>query len=222
VTSTERRYVPAAGRAGLTGIYDRAVALTMRERRWRPRLRDRIAARLAPGGRVVDVGAGNGTLAIALAALRPDVEVIAVDGDLEVLRLAQRRPGAERVTWRQGLAGTLELEDANADAVVMSLLLHHLDLGTKRRALADARRVLGPDGWLHVADWGRPQDPAMRAAFAVLQLIDGREETRDHAAGRLPGFLTEAGFPDVERYGRLRTGWGSLELLEARARGGGP
>jgi SAM-dependent methyltransferase len=222
VTSTERRYVPAAGRAGLTGIYDLAVALTMRERRWRPRLRDRIAARLPPGGRVVDVGAGTGTIAIALAALRPDADVIAVDGDPEALRLAQRKPGAERVTWRQGLAGKLELEDANADAVVMSLLLHHLDPATKRRALADARRVLGPDGWLHVADWGRPQDPAMRAAFAVLQLSDGREGTRDHSAGRLPGFLTEAGIPDVERYGQLRTSWGSLELLEARARGGAP
>jgi SAM-dependent methyltransferase len=221
VSSAERRYVPAAGRAGLTGIYDRAVALTMRERRWRPRLRDRIAARLPPGGRVVDVGAGTGTLAIALAALRPDAEVIAVDGDPEALRLAQRKSGAERVTWRNGLAGALELEDASADAVVMSLLLHHLDPDAKRRALADARRLLGPDAWLHVADWGRPQDPAMRAAFAVLRLIDGREGTRDHAAGRLPGFLAEAGFPDVERYGRLRTGWGSLELLEARA-GGGP
>lgn len=137
------------------------------------------------------------------------------------LRLAQRKPGAERVTWRQGLAETLELEDANADAVVMSLLLHHLDPATKRRALADARRLLGPDGWLHVADWGRPQDPAMRAAFALLQLIDGKAGTRDHAAGRLPDLLAESGFQDVERYGRLRSGWGSLELLAARARGGG-
>jgi hypothetical protein len=29
------RYVPAAGRASLTGLYDPIVALTMRERRWR-------------------------------------------------------------------------------------------------------------------------------------------------------------------------------------------
>ena len=213
----DSRYVPAAGRAGLTGLYDTVLALTMREGRWRPRLCARIAAQLARGGRIVDVGAGTGTLAIALAALCPDAEVIAVDGDAEVLRLAQRKPGADRVTWRQGLAGQLDLEDASTDAVVMSLLLHHLDPGAKQRALTDARRVLRPDRGLHVADWGRPQDPVMRAAFAVVQLIDGIEGTRDHAAGRLPAFLAQAGFSGVERYARLRTGWGSLELLEARA-----
>jgi len=141
--------------------------------------------------------------------------VIAVDGDAAVLRLAQRKPGADRVTWHRGLAGELDLDDATADAVVMSLLLHHLDPRAKHRALTDARRVLRPDGRLHVADWGKPHDPVMRAAFGVLQLIDGIQGTHDHAAGRLPAFLAHAGFPHVERYGRLRTGWGSLELLEA-------
>jgi ubiquinone/menaquinone biosynthesis C-methylase UbiE len=215
VNSADPRFVPAAGRAALTGVYDTVLALTMREGRWRPRLSDRIAEHLPHGGRIIDVGAGTGTLAIALAALRPDAEVIAVDGDAEVLRLAQRKPGADLVAWHQGLAGTLDLENASADAVVMSLLLHHLDPDAKHRALTDVRRVLRPDGWLHVADWGRPQDPLMRVAFGALQRIDGIEGTRDHAAGRLPAFLAHAGFPAVERYRRLRTGWGSLELLEA-------
>jgi ubiquinone/menaquinone biosynthesis C-methylase UbiE len=215
MAGAESRYVPALGVAALTGLYDTVLALTMRERRWRPRLCDRIAAHVPRGGRIIDVGAGTGTLAIAIAARRPDAQVIAVDGDPEVLQLAQRKPGAERVTWRQGLAGALELEDASADAVVMSLLLHHLDPGAKHRALTDARRVLRPEGRLHVADWGRPHDSVMRAAFAVVQLIDGRDGTRDHAAGRLPAFLAHTGFPVVERYGRLRTGFGSLDLLEA-------
>lgn len=33
---TEERYVPAAGRGWLTRLYDPAMALTMRERVWRP------------------------------------------------------------------------------------------------------------------------------------------------------------------------------------------
>ena len=211
------RYVPALGPAAFTGLYDTVLALTMRERRWRPRLCERIAAHVPRGGRIVDVGAGTGTLAIAVAARRPDARVIAVDGDPEVLRLARRKPGAERVSWRPGLAGELELEDASADAVVMSLLLHHLDGAGKHRALSDARRVLRPDGRLHVADWGRPHDPVMRAGFGGVQFLDGRDGTRDHAAGRLPAFLAQAGFARVERYGRLRTGFGSLDLIEARA-----
>ena len=41
---TEQRYVPAAGRAWLTALYDPLMALTMRERAFRPAL---IAAVLA-------------------------------------------------------------------------------------------------------------------------------------------------------------------------------
>jgi ribosomal protein L11 methylase PrmA len=76
-------YVPALGLAAFTGFYDTVLALMMRERRWRPRLCERIAAHVPRGGRIVDVGAGTGTLAIAVAARRPDAQVIAVDGDPE-------------------------------------------------------------------------------------------------------------------------------------------
>ena len=66
-----------------------------------------------------------------------------------------------------------------------------------------------------LADWGRPHDLVMRAAFSIVQLSDGIDGTRDHAAGRLPEFIAEAGFHHVERYQRLRTCFGSLELIEA-------
>lgn len=213
------RYVPAAGRLMPTGLYDMSIALTMRENRWRPLLVQQLVAAVPPGGRVLDVGAGTGTLALAVAAARPDVEVVACDGDPDVLRLAQAKPGAERVTWQQGLAGELALPDAHTDAVVMSLVLHHLGPAAKRRALLDVRRVLRPGGVLHVSDWGRPTTPLLRAGFLALQVLDGFEGTRDHAAGRLPDFLSKTGFEDVRRYRRLRTVWGSLELLAARTPG---
>jgi len=217
VTGATEPYVRAAGRFGSAGFYDRSMAVTMREARWRPALCDGVLAGVPAGGRVLDVGAGTGTLAVALAAARPDAEVIALDGDPEALALAAALPGAERVTWRRGLAGELDLPDGSVDAAVMSLVLHHLGPETKRRALADVRRVLRPGARLHVADWGRPATPALRATFLVLQLLDGFEPTRDHAAGRLPGLLREAGFEDVGRHGRLRTVWGTLERLQATA-----
>jgi hypothetical protein len=56
----------------------------------------------------------------------------------------------------------------------------------------------------------------MRAAFLVLQAIDGFSNTRAHAAGRLPSIIGAGGFTGVTTYARLRTAWGSLELLEAQ------
>ena len=210
------RYVPAAGRIGSTRLYDASIALTMREDRWRPLLRDRALSSVPAQGHIVDVGAGTGTLAISLAAARPDVAVTAVDGDARILALAQAKTGAEPVRWRSGLADDLPLEADSADAVVMSLVLHHLGTDAKRRALTEIARVLRPGGWLHVADWGRPATPLLRASFFVLQVIDGFEGTHDHAAGRVPELIGAAGFSDVQRYRRLRTAWGSLDLLEGQ------
>jgi SAM-dependent methyltransferase len=207
------RYVPAAGRRALTRLYDPAVALTMREATFRGRLRDQVLDGLAAGGSVADVGCGTGTLAIALAA--SGARVIGVDGDPEVLALAQAKPGADAVQWRKGLATALPLAGATVDRVVMSLLLHHLDAGAKRAALAEAVRVLRPGGRLHVADWGRPRDPLMRAAAWALARIDGPEGLREHLAGDVPVLLADAGFVAVGVHDRLRTAWGSLELLSA-------
>lgn len=213
--SATDRYVPAAGLAAFTRSYDAVLALTMRESRWRPVLANQVLEGLPEAGTVVEVGSGTGTLAITLAQSRTDATVIGIDGDPEVQALATRKPGADAVSWREGLAGRLALPDASADRVVMSLLLHHLDLEGKLQALREACRVLRPGGRLHVADWGRAHDPVMRTAFFVLQLIDGFDGTRDHAAGRLPAIVRDGGFATVQTRKRLRTTWGSLELLQA-------
>ena len=185
----------------------------MRETIFRGRLRAQVLDGVAPESAVVDVGCGTGTLAIALAA--DGAQVIGVDGDPEVLALAYAKPGAEAVQWRKGLATALPLPGASADRVVMSLLLHHLDAGAKRTALAEALRVLRPGGRLHVADWGRPRDPVMRAAAWALQRVDGPDGLREHLEGAVPALLADAGFIAVAVHDRLRTAWGSLELLSA-------
>jgi ubiquinone/menaquinone biosynthesis C-methylase UbiE len=213
--AAEDRYVTATGLRGLTGFYDSIVAVTMREQLFRGRLTRQVLADLPAGARIADVGAGTGTFAIGLAAAAPAAEVVGIDGDPEILALARTKQGAAAVEWKQGLANALPLADRSCDRVAMSLLLHHLDADGKRAALAEARRVLRAGGRLHIADWGKPQDPLMRAGLFTLAIFDGFDGIRDHAAGRLPRFVADAGFGEVRRHDRLRTAWGSLELLSA-------
>jgi ubiquinone/menaquinone biosynthesis C-methylase UbiE len=207
------RYVPAAGHPALTRLYDPLLRITMREGAWRPRLVDQVAE--GDPASVLEVGCGTGTLTLALAEALPAAEVAGLDGDPEALGIARAKEGAGRIRWLEGMAQELPMATDSADRVVVSLLLHHLVPAAKREALAEIRRVLRPGGRLHVADFGPPGDPLMATAFRVLQLFDGREPTRDHAAGLLPDYLEEAGLGPVATMGRLRTASGRLELLAA-------
>ncbi|HKZ14890.1 MAG TPA: class I SAM-dependent methyltransferase [Solirubrobacterales bacterium] len=198
-------------------LYDPIVAVVMRERLFRGRLIAQVLAG-APQGEsleVVDLGCGTGTTAIRLAAA--GARVTGVDADPEILERARRKPGAEAVEWRSGRVEDAGLPDASCDRVVLSLVLHHLPDPVKLATLREARRLLRRDGRVHVADWGPPGDPLMRLAFAGLQLVDGRANTRAMGAGELPTLLARAGFADFVRHDRLRTAFGRLELCSARA-----
>ena len=64
-------------------------------------------------------------------------------------------------------------------------------------------------------DWGPPHHLSTRAGFFMVRLLDGFENTAEHAAGRLPALVTQAGFSDVTVRQQWRTMWGSVELLTA-------
>jgi len=61
----EPRYIPATRWRIFTRLYDPALALAMRERRFRDLMRQRVSADLPSDGTAVDVGCGTGTFAIA-------------------------------------------------------------------------------------------------------------------------------------------------------------
>jgi ubiquinone/menaquinone biosynthesis C-methylase UbiE len=208
---TQERYVPAAGRAGLTRFYDLGVRATMRERLWRRVIVEAVADRNPAV--VVDVGCGTGALSIPIAVRLPSARVMGVDGDPQVLEIARGKPGADAVEWTEGLAGALPLPAGGADVVVTSLVLHHLPLQTKREMLSEAHRVLRPGGRLIVADWAAPQDVVASAGFALLQVLDGFATTNDNRRGLIPQLIVQAGFPEPRLLRRVRTALGTFEVL---------
>lgn len=108
-------------------------------------LRDALAG--APGRRLADIGGGTGNYALALA--HEGWEPVVVDLSPPMLALAERKGlatlGAD--------AECLPLEDESFDAAVLVSMLHHL--AYPAAALAEARRILRPDGRMAVMAFTR-------------------------------------------------------------------
>ena len=210
--ASDERYVPALGLRCLTPAYDAVVRTTTRERRVKCALIEQ--ARLSPGLRVLDLATGTGTLAVWMKQREPMLEVVAIDGDADVLEIARRKAGraALAIDWLQALAQDLPFPEAHFDRVVSSLFFHHLSADAKLRTAHEVFRVIKPGGELHVADWGRPTGPVMRGLFFAVQLLDGFENTRDNVAGHLVSLFQRAGFVDVHATVSIDTALGTMVL----------
>ncbi|MFB8237033.1 class I SAM-dependent methyltransferase [Kitasatospora purpeofusca] len=214
---TERSFTPAAGRFAPVRLYDPVVALT-RERLWRSLVAMHVAPR--PEDVVVDVGCGTGSLAVLLNRVEPRATVIGVDPDPEALAVARRKAAAAGGTpeWRLGMGDAVAgiVGAGTADTVVSSLVLHQCPVPMKRAVLAAMHETLRPGGKLVIADYGKQRTAAMRLAFRVVQLADGKADTQPNADGILPRLIAEAGFRDVRESESVATFTGSLSLYVAR------
>ena len=209
-------YVPALGHRWLTALYDPLMRSSMREQAFKGALLQQ--AELADGQAVVDLGCGTGTLTILVKQRAPGAGVTGVDIDPEALRIARGKIASAGVAIRLDRArvSALPYPDETFDRVVSSLVFHHLSPEEKRLSAAEVLRVLRPGGELHVADWGRPQNRLLRAAFFLVQLLDGFANTAEPARGALPEILRMAGFSDVTLTRQFATVFGTLALLRAR------
>jgi ubiquinone/menaquinone biosynthesis C-methylase UbiE len=212
MTETQR-YIPPLRYDWLTPIYDPVLRRMMPE----TELKAALIAQAAIGGskRILDLGAGTGTLTLALKQTAPAAEVIGLDGDARVIEMARQKAAAAGLPIRfdRGSATALPYDSSSFDRVFASLMLHHLTPEDKRAALGEARRVLRPGGELHILDFGRPHNlPALLISLVMRHM----EETRELIAGRFTAMLEEAGFDHVEELARRLTIIGTLSLYRGR------
>jgi len=139
---------------------------------------------------VGDLGCGTGHLAAALA---PFVKrVIGVDESAAMLRSArQRTRDLANVELRSGTLEDLPVADAELDAVLLVVVLHHA--GDPARVLAAAHRTLRPGGKLLILDM-LPHDRTEYREMGHQWLGFAEPQVRD--------WLVEAGF-DAPRFVEL-------------------
>jgi ubiquinone/menaquinone biosynthesis C-methylase UbiE len=205
-------YIPALRFHWLTPFYDSLLKWAMREESIKSRLIER--AKIQPGQRVLDLGCGTGTLAVMIKQSAPEAQVTGLDGDERVLTIARTKAeqASVNVQLDHGLAYQLPYPDRSFDVVVSSFVIHHLTSEDKVRAFKEVRRVLRPDAWFHILDFGRPVNFLSRMQALVFKMF---EQTADNFNGRIPSMLKEAGFDSISEAERVTNIFGPIWFYEA-------
>lgn len=214
--SKKEDFVPALKYRFLTGWFDALIGATTREGKIRRTVVE--LARICPKCRVLDVGCGTGTLALLVHSTNPGARVTGVDIDPEILEIARNKARDQHapVKFENAPANVLPFADREFDAVVSSLVFHHLPLAVKKGAFREIHRVLRPGGVFVLADWGKPTSPIERLQFYGVQFLDGFETTTDNVRGKLPQFAKEAGFADFREVAKERTVYGILSFYRGK------
>jgi demethylmenaquinone methyltransferase / 2-methoxy-6-polyprenyl-1,4-benzoquinol methylase len=139
-----------------------------RDRRWKAAL---VAlAGVQPGTRALDLAAGTGDIAFALAA--GGARVAALDITHRMLQIAAGKgPPSAMVTFVTGDMMSLPFQDRAFDLVTTGYGIRNVpDIGP---AIAEIRRVLRPGGVLLSLDFDRPANPVVRAVYLGYLTVVG-------------------------------------------------
>ena len=134
---------------------------------------ERVAALAGPrGGRVLELGAGSGRLAVPLAGR--GLDVWAVDASTAMLDRLRAKPGGDRVRAVVDDMAELEapaLQDGGFGVVLCAFntLFNITDTAGQRRCLTRGRELLAPDGRLVVEAFVPPPGGERDAAVGAVE-----------------------------------------------------
>lgn len=113
-------------------------------------------AAVPKGGSVLDAGAGTGGISLELSRRWPEASVTGADFSPEMLAVARKRPGAERINWVIADATALPFEGESFDAVTSGYLVRNVP--DPLAAFREQARVLRRGGRVVCLETSPPPD----------------------------------------------------------------
>lgn len=175
---------------------------------------------LPPGGRGLDVGAGTGEIALALARMNPESHLVGLDFCPEMMAIARRRMKTSGLAAQSELtvgdALKLPFKDDTFHCVTMGFVLRNV--ADPLQALGEMRRVVMPGGRIVCLELSKPQLPVLRYVHRlyfhhIVPLVGGAITGQGEAYHYLTYSLNH--FPSPEE---LKETMGEVGLTEVSYR----
>lgn len=163
-------------------------------------------ARLPERGRLLDLGAGTGDLALEAVRRRPALSTVAADFTVEMMRVGRERRSGRHVRWAAADALNLPFPRNTFDAVACGYLMRNV--ADVDRGWAEQFRVLKPGGRVVCIDTTPPPRNALRPVVnfhlhTVIPLLGGLVAGDSRAYTYLPE-STESFLPAERLAERMR------------------
>lgn len=202
MTTSKRRYLPAAGLHWCLPIYDPYAKLLG----WdavRSTLLEQMD--LVPGQRVLDIGCATGTLVVLVKQLHPDVAVVGLDPDPKALARGARKAhrAGVKVHFNRGFSDQLPYADGSFDRVSITGMFSLLPPAEKGTTLREIRRVLRPGGSFHLFDMVRnPLGSSLSLPLLRVWLRQPGQHFQVCTEDETVALMREAGFADARKTGQ--------------------
>jgi SAM-dependent methyltransferase len=173
--------------------------------RWSRLLAPRLLAfaGVKDGDRVLDVGAGTGSLGRAIEAHMPNSEVVGIDPSADFMAYAQAQAASGHARYEVGDAQALRLGDASFDHALSMLALNFVP--SHAQAVREMRRVTRVGGVVSACVWDYDQGmQSLRFFWDEAVALDPAIEPRDERhmklcrRGQLALLWTQAGLHHVD------------------------
>jgi SAM-dependent methyltransferase len=154
------------------------------------------------GDRVLDVGAGTGSLASTLEATFSSSEIVGVDPSEGFVSYAQKNAKSNRARFEVGDAQALQYQDASFDNTMALLVMNFVP--DHNKAVREMRRVTRPQGIVSACVWDYNAGMEMLRFFwdeavALDPAIEPKDERHMKLSreGQLRELWTQSGFINV-------------------------
>lgn len=162
-----------------------------------------VFAGVRDGDRVLDVGAGTGSLGSAVEARMPSSRIVGIDPSPGFIAYAQKTARSDRARYEVGDAQALKFQDGSFDNTLALLVMNFVP--DHERAIREMRRVTRPQGLVSACVWDYNEGmQSLRFFWDEAVALDPATEPKDERhmklsrKGQLAELWKKAGLVNVQ------------------------